>query len=69
MYNVDMSKNELLDLISKNVNDLMEENRDNFNQNHQVMAPMSSQIAVLATIQTLHQLGLININEPANVNN
>ncbi len=44
----------------------MEENRDNFNANNQIMTPMSSQIAVLATIQTLHDLGIININEPNN---
>lgn len=64
MFNIDLPKDELLKMVSKNVNILMEENRDNFNANNQVMTPMSSQIAVLATIKTLHDLGIININEP-----
>lgn len=64
MLNVTYSKDELLELIRKNVHELMEENRENFNKANQVMTPMSSQIAVLATIQTLSQLGFLNIHEP-----
>lgn len=69
MLNVTFSKDELLKLISETVNQLMEENRDNFNKNQQVMAPLSSQIAVLSTLQILNKLGFIVIKEPENNSN
>ncbi len=69
MLNVTFSKDELLKLISETVNQLMEENRDNFNKNQQVMAPLSSQIAVLSTLQVLNKLGFIVIKEPENNSN
>lgn len=59
MYHVTVPQEQLLELIQKNVNELMEENRENFNQNKQVMTPLSSQIAVVATLKILQQLGLI----------
>lgn len=69
MLNVTFSKDELLKLISETVNQLMEENRDNFNKNQQVMTPLSSQIAVLSTLQVLNKLGFIVIKEPENNSN
>lgn len=69
MLNVTFSKDKLLKLISETVNQLMEENRDNFNKNQQVMAPLSSQIAVLSTLQVLNKLGFIVIKEPENNSN
>lgn len=53
MYHVTVPQEQLLELIQKNVNELMEENRENFNQNKQVMTPLSSQIAVVATLKIL----------------
>lgn len=66
MLNVTVSNEEVLKLISDNVNELMEENKENFNKANQVMAPMSAQIAVLATLRVLQQLGLVTINEVQN---
>ena len=63
MYNISISKEDLAKIISKEVNELMESNREDFNKNKQIMTPMSSQISVLATLRVLQELGLIKFNE------
>ena len=63
MYNISISKEELVKIIAKEVNKLMESNREEFNNQKQIMTPLSSQISVLATLKVLQELGLITFKE------
>lgn len=64
MLSTEFPTDELLKHISKTVNELMKENKDNFKKHQEVMAPLSAQIAVIATLEVLNKLGFIRINEP-----
>lgn len=59
-----MKKSELQKLIHETVSNLYEINKGNFDTSQQVMAPLSSEISVLAVIKILEEKGIFpNIEE------
>lgn len=53
-----MKKVELAELVNQKVTKLMEDNREYFNETQNIMTPLSSQLAVHATLQVLQDFGI-----------